>query len=278
MAGDECSSNSAGVRSKGKAVVLLSGGLDSATCLAIAHAEGWDCRALTIRYGQRHGIEVERARALAAAFNLREHRVVDLDLAGWGGSSLTGDGPIPGAGEAHGTAAAAAPGSPGRPEITVAQAPGSPGRPEIALNTPAPGTGQIPTTYVPARNTVLLSLALAWAEVLRARAIFLGVSAVDYSGYPDCRPAFVDAFQSLAQVATKAGLEGNAPEIRTPLLNKSKAETIRWGAALGLDYGLTWSCYDPGEGSRPCGRCDSCRLRAKGFAEAGIEDPVARRK
>jgi 7-cyano-7-deazaguanine synthase len=225
----------AGVAARGTAVVLLSGGLDSATALAIAHAEGWDCLALTVRYGQRHALEVERAARVAAALGAIEHRVIDLDLAAWGGSSLTGDGEVPAA---------------------------------------AAGGAEIPSTYVPARNTVLLALALAWAEARGAGAIFLGVSAVDYSGYPDCRPAFLEAFDALARIATRAGLDGRAPEIRAPLVNKSKAETIRWGLALGVDYGLTWSCYDPRLDGRPCGSCDSCRLRAKGFAEAGVDDPL----
>ena len=228
-----------GVAPKGQAVVLLSGGLDSATAMAIAHAEGWDCHALTVRYGQRHGLEADRARRLVKVLGAVEHRVIDLDLSGWGGSSLTGDGVIP--------------------------------------HVPA-NAGRIPSTYVPARNTVLLSLALAWAEVLDAGAIFIGVSAVDYSGYPDCRPAFVDAFQAIAKVATQAGLEGHAPAIRAPLINKSKAETIRWGLSLHVDYGLTWSCYDPQLGDRPCGACDSCRLRAAGFAEAGEPDPLLSRE
>lgn len=220
-------------------MVLLSGGLDSATTLAIAHAEGWDCLALTVGYGQRHAREVDRARQLAEGLGAIEHRVIDLDLAAWGGSSLTGDGEVPRAAPAGERAAAS-----------------------------------IPSTYVPARNTVLLALALAYAEARDAGAIFLGVSAVDYSGYPDCRPAFVDAFRALARVATRVGLEGRAPEIRAPLINKSKAETIRWGLALGVDYALTWSCYDPCPDGRPCGGCESCRLRAKGFAEAGVEDPL----
>ena len=229
-----------GVSERGKAVVLLSGGLDSATALAIAHAEGWRCHGLTVSYGQRHREEIDSARRLARQFALPAHRVLEFDLASWGGSSLTGDGPIPHDRLWEGTA------------------------PEAA----------IPSTYVPARNTVLLALALSWAEVLAAGAIFLGVSAVDYSGYPDCRPAFLEAFQRLAQVATKVGLAGRAPRIRAPLINKSKAETIRWGLSLGLDYGLTWSCYDPQPGPRPCGHCDSCRLRARGFAEVGIPDPL----
>lgn len=227
----------AGATERGPAVVLLSGGLDSATCLALAHVEGYRCYGLTLQYGQRHAIEVERARSLAAAYRLAEHRVLTFDLAGWGGSSLTGAGPIP-----H--------------------------RTEIG------GAPAIPSTYVPARNTILLSLALGWAEVVGADAIFAGMSAVDYSGYPDCRPEFVRAFQALADVATKAGIEGTGPIIRAPLIHKSKAETIRWGLALGLDYALTWSCYDPGPGPRPCGACDSCRLRARGFAEAGHPDPL----
>ena len=218
-----------------RAVVLFSGGLDSATVAAIARAEGWELYALTVSYGQRHIIEVAKARALAEHLGFAEHRVMDLDLAAWGGSTLTG-------------AAAAA----------------------DAHIEPA----GIPATYVPARNTILLSLALAWAEVLDARAVFLGISAVDYSGYPDCRPAFVAAFQSLAHVATRAGVAGHAPEIRAPLIEKSKADTILWGRALGLDYGLTWSCYDPRPEGKPCGDCDSCRLRAKGFAQAGLQDPL----
>ncbi len=253
MASERSGDLPAGVEAQGNAVVLLSGGLDSATVLAIARAEGWNCHALTVRYGQRHDIEIQRARRLAASRGVGEHRIVNLDLAGWGGSALTGDGPIP-----HG-------GPP--PERGALGGPPEPDNHSGA---------RIPTTYVPARNTVMLSLALAWAEVLNARAIFLGVSAVDYSGYPDCRPAFIEAFQSLAAVATRAGLEGTAPQIRAPLINKSKAETIRWGLALGLDYGQTWSCYDPLPGDRPCGKCDSCRLRARGFAEVGAADPLKR--
>ncbi len=230
-----------GVAPRGRAVILLSGGLDSATCLALAYAEGHDCYGLTLQYGQRHALEIDCARRLARAYQVVEHRVLSFDLAGWGGSSLTGSGAIP-----H------------HPDLEPA----------------GPNDEQIPSTYVPARNTILLSLALAWAEVLAARAVFAGISAVDYSGYPDCRPEFVAAFQRLADVATKAGLSGRGPLIRAPLINKSKAETIRWGRSLGLDYGLTWSCYDPQPGPRPCGQCDSCRLRARGFAEAGIADPL----
>ncbi len=230
----------------GSAVVLLSGGLDSATALAIARAEGWRCHALTVRYGQRHAIEIESARAVARSLGVEEHRVIDLDLSAWGGSSLTGQGDVP-----------------QRPPPEPPTQGGVQGEPV-----------SLPSTYVPARNTVLLSLALAWAEVLGAEAIFLGVSAVDYSGYPDCRPEFIEAFQRLAQLATGAGLEGRAPIVRAPLVHKSKAETIRWGVSLGLDYGLTWSCYAPQPGGRPCGRCDSCRLRRRGFAEAGVDDPL----
>ena len=242
-----------GVTPKGSAVVLLSGGLDSATALAIAHAEGWDCLALTIRYGQRHELEVERACRLAAVLGAVEHRVIDLDLSGWGGSSLTGDGAVP---------------VPAGTDDFRADSPG----PDAAGS-----AVRIPSTYVPARNTIMLALALAWAEVREAAAIFIGVSAIDYSGYPDCRPAFVEAFRALARVATRAGLEGCPPEIRAPLIEKSKAETIRWGLALQVDYGLTWSCYNPDPFGRPCGQCDSCRLRAKGFQEVDLADPLLER-
>ncbi len=253
----------AGARERGPAVVLLSGGLDSATCLALAHAEGYRCYGLTLRYGQRHAIEVERARQLAETYRLAEHRVLAVDLAGWGGSSLTGAGPIPHH-ENIGGACTAGVNEPGKRED-----PSTGGTPSQETR-----SEEIPSTYVPARNTILLSFALAWAEVLGAEAIFAGMSAVDYSGYPDCRPEFVGAFQALANVATKAGVEGHGPIIRAPLIHKSKAETIRWGLALGLDYGFTWSCYDPQPGPRPCGACDSCRLRARGFAEADHPDPL----
>jgi len=247
-----------GASPRGRAIVLLSGGLDSATALAIASAEGWECRALTVSYGQRHKLEIECARRLAAELGAVEHRVIDLDLSGWGGSSLTGQGEIPHAGAGGGAGASA-----NACTRTARSAAG-----------PREATPEIPSTYVPARNTVLLSLALAWAEACDAQAIFLGVSAVDYSGYPDCRPAFVEAFQNLARVATRMGLEGRAPLIRAPLMNKSKGETIRWGLALGVDYALTWSCYDPRPDGHPCGTCASCRLRAKGFAEAQAADPL----
>lgn len=224
---------------KPKAVVLLSGGLDSATCLALARAQGFACHALTVDYGQRHRVELEAARRVARALGVVEHRVIAVDLRGFGGSALTGTGAVP-----KGRA----------PE-------------EMA--------GGIPPTYVPARNTVLLALALAWAEVLGAADIFIGVNALDYSGYPDCRPEFVAAFERLANLATKAGVEGRMHfRVHTPLIDLSKAEIIRRGTALGVDYGLTHSCYDPDPAGRPCGACDSCLLRQKGFAEAGLPDPL----
>ena len=218
-----------------KAVVLLSGGLDSCTAAAMAKAEGFELYALTVAYGQRHAVELEAARRVAAALGVARHVEVRLDLAAFGGSSLTGPGPVP-----------------------RDRAIGEPG---------------IPSTYVPARNTVLLSLALAWAEALGATDIVIGVNAVDYSGYPDCRPAFIEAFERTASLATKAGAEGARFTIHAPLITMTKGEIIRRGLALGVDYGLTRSCYDPGPGGAPCGRCDSCALRARGFAEAGVPDP-----
>ena len=220
-----------------RAVVLLSGGLDSYTAAAIARAEGFELFALTVRYGQIHRREVEAAGAVARALGATRHTGVDVDLASFGGSALIGDGVIP-------------------------------------KDRPLEGVGAIPSTYVPARNTVFLSLALAWAEVVGAEAIFIGVNAVDYSGYPDCRPEFLEAFERLASLATRAGVEGRRLSVRAPLLRMSKAEIVRLGAGLGLDYGLTHSCYDPDADGRPCGRCDSCRLRARGFEEAGIQDPL----
>lgn len=220
-----------------RAVVLLSGGLDSYTAAAMARAEGFELFALTVRYGQIHRREVEAAGAVARALGARRHSGVDVDLASFGGSALIGDGVIP-------------------------------------KDRPLEGEGGIPSTYVPARNTVFLSLALAWAEVVGAEAIFIGVNAVDYSGYPDCRPEFLEAFERLASLATRAGVEGRPLSVRAPLLRMSKAEIVRLGAGLGLDYGLTHSCYDPDTDGRPCGRCDSCRLRARGFEEAGIQDPL----
>jgi 7-cyano-7-deazaguanine synthase len=217
-----------------RAVVLLSGGLDSSTVLAIARSQGFDCHALSVHYGQRHGAELEAARKVAAALGAREHRVMGVDLAGIGGSALT----------------------------------------DAAIAVPEAPSAGIPVTYVPARNTLLLSLALAWAEVLGAHDIFVGVNAVDYSGYPDCRPEFVEAFARLAALATKAGVEGARFEIRAPLIAMSKADIIRAGSKLGVDYGMTVSCYSAdGEGAA-CGRCDSCRLRAAGFAAAGLPDPT----
>jgi 7-cyano-7-deazaguanine synthase len=224
-----------------RAVVLLSGGLDSATCLAVARAEGRDCTALSVAYGQRHEVELAAAAALAEAFGA-DHVVVAVDLAALGGSSLTGHGDVPHAGAA-----------PGAPEGSE--------------------TG-IPSTYVPARNTVLLSLALGLAEVRHASEVWIGVNAVDYSGYPDCRPAFIEAFQSLADVATAATTEGGQRiTVRAPLLTLSKAAIIELGTSLGVDYALTSSCYDP-VGRTPCGTCDSCRIRQAGFAAAGQVDPL----
>jgi 7-cyano-7-deazaguanine synthase len=220
-----------------KAVVLLSGGIDSYTAAAIARAEGFALYALTIAYGQRHAREIEAARAVARALAVERHVEVGVDLRALGGSSLTADCPVP-------------------RDRDVASA------------------GDIPSTYVPARNTVFLALALGWAEVLDARDIFVGVNALDYSGYPDCRPAFIRAFESLAGVATRAGVEGVKFRIHAPLIESSKADIIRRGLALHLDYGLTHSCYDPDASGAPCGRCDSCQLRAKGFAEAGVRDPL----
>jgi 7-cyano-7-deazaguanine synthase len=227
------------------AIVLLSGGLDSATSLAIARSMGFTTYALSVHYGQRHVAELDAARRVAAALGAHEHRIMGVDLAGIGGSALTD----PSVAVPETVGAAAAPGA-----------------------TAAPG---IPVTYVPARNTLLLSLALGWAEVARAADIFVGVNAVDYSGYPDCRPAFIDAFETLAQVATKAGVEGTRYTIQAPLIAMSKAEIIRTGANLGVDYGMTVSCYQADPQGRACRKCDSCRLRAEGFADAGIADPTA---
>lgn len=221
------------------AVVLLSGGLDSATTLAIAAARGFETYALTFRYGQRHDVEVEAARRLAAALGAKRHIVVETDLSVFGGSALTDDIAVP------------------------------KDRPLDAL-----GQG-IPVTYVPARNTIFLSFALAWAEVLGAGDIFIGVNALDYSGYPDCRPEYIQAYQRMADLATKAGVEGRQRlTIHTPLLTLTKTQIIRRGLELGVDYALTHSCYDPGPDGEACGRCDSCQLRLKGFAEAGVADPL----
>ena len=218
------------------AVVLLSGGLDSYTAAAILQRDGFDVCALTVLYGQRHVREIESARGVADDLGVRQRLEVRVDLAAIGGSALTTDSPVP-------------------KDRTM----------DAAV---------IPSTYVPARNTVFLSLALAWAEVLDARDIAIGANALDYSGYPDCRPDYLEAFERLAALATRAGVEGGRFRIHAPLLHMSKAEIIRTGLSLGLDYGLTHSCYDPDAAGRPCGRCDSCVLRAKGFAEAGVVDPL----
>ena len=223
-----------------KAVVLLSGGLDSATTLAIAKNEGFDCFALTFRYGQRHAIEIGSAKRIAKALGVIEHRVIDIDLHSFGGSALTESG------------------------IAVPK-----DRADIGQD------GKIPITYVPARNTIFFSYALAWAEVLGAFDIFIGVNSTDYSGYPDCRAEFIDAFEKLANLATAAAIEGKGKfRIHTPIIHKSKAQIILAGTELGVDYSLTHSCYDPDRKGRSCGRCDSCKLRLKGFAEAGIDDPI----
>jgi 7-cyano-7-deazaguanine synthase len=219
-----------------RAVVLLSGGLDSYTAAAIAKSEGFSLCALTIHYGQRHAREIDAARAVARALGVERHLELEVDLRAIGGSSLTSDAAVP-----HDRDLQAA---------------------------------EIPSTYVPARNTIFLSLALGWAEVLEARDLVIGVNALDYSGYPDCRPEFVAAFERLADLATRAGVEGSRFHVHTPLLTLGKADIIRRGLALGLDYGLTHSCYDPSSSGIPCGTCDSCVLRAKGFHEAGVPDPV----
>lgn len=216
--------------------MLLSGGLDSFTAAAIARAQGYELSALTIRYGQRHAREVDAARSVAAALGVTQHLELDLDLRAIGGSALTSETPVP--------------------------------------RDRDPAEAGIPITYVPARNTIFLALALGWAEVLGARDLVIGINALDYSGYPDCRPAFVAAFETLATVATKAGVEGARFRVHTPLIALTKAEIIRRGLDLGLDYALTHSCYDPTDELAACGRCDSCVLRAKGFAEAGIADPL----
>lgn len=224
------------------AVVLLSGGLDSTTTLAIAKAEGFRPYALSFRYGQRHQAELAAAARVAASMGVAEHVIADIDLRRFGGSALTADIPVP------------------------------KGRSLDAM-----GAG-IPVTYVPARNTVFLSFALAWSETLGASDIFIGVNALDYSGYPDCRPEYIAAFQRMADLATAAGVEGRQQlRIHTPLIALTKAQIIARGNALGVDYGLTSSCYDPGPDGHPCGACDSCLLRAKGFAEAGLADPLRAR-
>jgi 7-cyano-7-deazaguanine synthase len=223
-----------------KAVVLLSGGLDSTTVLAMASAEGFECYALSFRYGQRHGVELAAASRVAAAFGA-QHAIVDIDLTMFGGSALTDA--------------------------------------SIAVPRHRADTTEIPVTYVPARNTIFLSFALAWAETLGAGDIFIGVSAIDYSGYPDCRPEYIAAYERMANLATKAAVTGErAVRIHTPLVSLSKAETIQRGLALGVDYGMTHSCYDPDPAGVPCGTCDSCVLRGRGFSELGVPDPLTTRQ
>lgn len=217
-----------------KAVVLSSGGLDSTTVLAIAQQQGYDCYTLSFDYGQRHRAELEAADRVSAAMGATEHKVVSLDLRTIGGSALT----------------------------------------DTSISVPETETSGIPVTYVPARNTVFLSIALGWAEVLGAEAIFIGVNAVDYSGYPDCRPAYIQAYQAMASLATRAGVEGQPLKIETPLIDLSKADIIRLGSTLGVDYSLTVSCYQADEQGRACGKCDSCRLRRRGFEDAGVDDPT----
>ncbi|HVG57279.1 MAG TPA: 7-cyano-7-deazaguanine synthase QueC [Hyalangium sp.] len=221
-----------------KAVVLLSGGLDSTTCLAMAKAAGFEPVCLAVQYGQRHAVELERARKVTEAMGVKDFRVVPIDLRSVGGSALTADIPVP----------------KDRPEAEMSHG--------------------IPVTYVPARNTLFLALALGLAEVVGAQDIYIGVNAVDYSGYPDCRPEFIRAFEALANLATKAGVEGARFKIHAPLSGMTKADIIREGTRLGVDYGLTHSCYDPDAQGRACGRCDSCLLRKKGFQEAGVPDPT----
>ncbi|HEY0407388.1 MAG TPA: 7-cyano-7-deazaguanine synthase QueC [Pyrinomonadaceae bacterium] len=228
------------VSDRKRAVVLLSGGLDSTTTLAIALADGYEPHALTFRYGQRHEQEIEAARRVSARFNVDRHVIAEIDLREFGGSALTGELAVP-------------------KQRTLE---------EMAAAT-------IPVTYVPARNTIFLSFALAWAETLAAEDVFIGVNALDYSGYPDCRPEYIEAYERMARLATKAGVEGRQRlKIHTPLIHLSKAEIIRKGLELGVDYSLTVTCYDPSATGAACGDCDACRLRLKGFAENGIVDPV----
>jgi 7-cyano-7-deazaguanine synthase len=217
-----------------RAVVLLSGGLDSATVLAMARARGFQCYALSVEYGQRHGAELDAARRVAGALGAHEHRIMRVDLAGIGGSALT----------------------------------------DPSMAVPESAAAGIPVTYVPARNTLLLSLALGWAEVLGAGDIFVGVNAVDYSGYPDCRPEFIKGFEQLARLATKAGVEGARLNVQAPLIDMSKAEIIRAGMLLGVEFSMTVSCYQADPDGRACGKCDSCRLRAAGFAAENTQDPT----
>lgn len=228
------------VKKNRRAIALLSGGLDSATTLALAVNEGFECYALSFRYGQRHFCEIEAAKKIAVFLGVIEHRIIDIDLSGWGGSALT----------------------------------------DMAIGVPKEGTdlgdaGEIPSTYVPARNTVFLGYALGWAEVIGAFDIFIGVNSTDYSGYPDCRAEFIEAFERTANLATAAVVEGKGRyNIHTPIIKMTKAEIILAGTKLGVDYSLTHSCYDPDEKGRSCGKCDSCRLRLKGFDQAGLKDPI----
>jgi 7-cyano-7-deazaguanine synthase len=222
-----------------KAICLLSGGLDSSTCLGEAHRDGYECYALSFDYGQRHLIELESAARVAKWFHAREHRTMKIDLRAFGGSALTADIDVP----------------------------------------KQPGGGEIPITYVPARNTIFLSCAMAWAEVLECSHIFIGVNAIDYSGYPDCRPEFIEAFERVANLATRAGVEGRTHlRIHTPLAKLNKAEIVKLGEEVGLDFSLTHSCYDPDQDGRACGLCDSCRLRRRGFEQAGVRDPLRYRE
>lgn len=217
-----------------KAVILVSGGLDSTTALAIARSEGYDCYTMSFDYGQRHRVELMAAERTAKALGSLSHKVINLDLRSIGGSALTDE----------------------------------------SIDVPEHETAGIPVTYVPARNTVFLSIALGWAEVLGAQDIFIGVNAVDYSGYPDCRPDYIAAFETMANLATRAGVEGNKLNIRTPLIDLTKAEIVQKGMALGVDYGLTVSCYQANDKGEACGKCDSCRLRRAGFVQAGVADPT----
>ncbi len=221
--------------SKGKkAIVLISGGLDSTTTLAIAQSEGFECLGLSIRYGQRHDAELDAAIKIAREFNITEHRIIDVDLSVFKGSALT----------------------------------------DSTVRVPDRPAAGIPVTYVPARNTIFLSIALAWSEVSQAQDIFIGVNAVDFSGYPDCRPEYIEAYQGMANLATKAGVEGQRLMIHTPIISLTKSEIIQLGMELGIDYSLTVSCYSADRKGRACGACDACRFRKQGFMEAGIEDPT----
>jgi len=218
-----------------KAIILFSGGLDSTTCLAIAQSQGYDCYALSFSYGQKHSSELEAAKRIVKHSKIKLHKIINLDLSDFGGSALTDD----------------------------------------AIDVPETETEGIPSTYVPARNTVFLSVGLAWAEVLKADAIFAGVNAVDYSGYPDCRPEYIDAFQTMADLATKSGIEGHGVKLQTPLISLTKVEIIKLGIELGVDYSKTVSCYQANLQGQACGVCDSCRIRQKAFEDASVDDPTA---